>query len=94
MDKAKVYSSNGGAVRMREAPSTTAKIIMTIEPNTEVELLQKSADWSKIKYAGKEGYMMNKYLITNSSSSVNKADLQKIYNSLKETLDLINQILK
>lgn len=95
MAKAKVYASNGGAVRMRANPSTNSKILTTIEPNTEVELLEQMSEWSKIEYKGTTGYMMNKFLITESAAStITKSDLQKIYNSLKSTLDLMNDILK
>lgn len=58
---------------------------------TEVELLEKTSEqWYKIKYLETEGYMMTKYL----KKIIEQDDLRKIYNSLRDTLILIEKILK
>lgn len=56
---------NDGTLRVRERPSETGKVIDTIRENDTVEVLATSGEWAKIKYV-KEGYVMNKFLITKS----------------------------
>ena len=37
--------------------------VMKVPLNAEVDLLEEGAEWSKIQYKGKTGYMMTKYLV-------------------------------
>ena len=46
----------------------------------------------KLLYNGKIGYVMNQFL--GDKSYVTKESLQKIYTSLKETLKIIEEVLK
>lgn len=50
----KVNESN---IRMRKEPNTKSDVIKNLYKNDEVEVLEKTGDWYKIKYEGKEGYM-------------------------------------
>ena len=50
----KVNESN---IRMRKEPNTKSDVIKNLYKNDEVEVLEKTGDWYKVKYEGKEGYM-------------------------------------
>lgn len=93
MNELIVTATTGNTVNMRSKPSTTAAILKSIPLKTKVEIIEKiSDDWYKIKYSGQEGYMMAKFL--KSNNPINQEDLRAIYNSLKDTLVLIEKILK
>ena len=95
MTKLIVTADAGGTVNLRQLPSKTASIISPIKVKTEVELIEKTNDeWYKIQVGNKQGYMMAKYLKEPGTSTISKEDIRKIYNSLKETLTLIEKILK
>lgn len=51
---------NDTKVAMRAAPSTGAAVITRLDKGTTVEVIDN--DWTKIRYQGKEGYMMTKFL--------------------------------
>ena len=51
----------GTRLALREAPSTNANIIMRVNTGERVQLLDDTS-WVKVKYQGKTGYMMAKYL--------------------------------
>ena len=51
----------GTRLALRSAPSTSATILMRVNTGEKVELLD-DVEWVKVKYDGKTGYMMSKYL--------------------------------
>ena len=87
-----VNTENKGTLNLRAEPSTSSKVLAQIPYGTSLELSLKNEIWSKTTYNNIEGYVMNKFL--SSESNITKADLQKIYNSLKSTLETIEKILK
>lgn len=94
MSKLIVTATSGKTVNLRQQPTTTSKILQAIPISSEVELLEKSSSqWYKVKYLELEGYMMAKYL-KQKQSTISQEDLRKVYNSLSETLTLIEKILK
>jgi len=96
MSKLIVTASSGKTVNLRKTPNTREHNILYAVPlTTEVDLLEKtSSEWYKVKYKDVEGYMMSKFLASPSTSTITQTDLRKIYNSLNETLGLIEKILK
>ena len=89
-----VTATSGSTVNLRAQPNTSAQVIQRIPLTTEVEFIEAvSTDWYKIKYKSQEGYIMKKFL-TDGTSKVSKNDLQRIYNSLAETLALIKKVLE
>ena len=48
---------NDNNIRMRNEPNMTSEIITNLYKNDEVEVLEKTGDWYKIKYEKKVGYM-------------------------------------
>ena len=88
-----VTATSGNTVNLRMSPSTTATIIQRVPTKKKVQLVEKtSADWYKVEYEGLKGYMMSKFL--KSSAGISQEDLHTVYNQLKDTLVLIEKILK
>ncbi len=58
----------GGGLNLRETPSLTAKVLGQYKTGTWVEVLEAGEEFSKVKVAGKTGYMMNKFLSDGTSS--------------------------
>ena len=52
----------GGGLNLRQTASLQAKVLGQYGTGTWIEVLEKGDTWSKVKVAGKEGYMMTKYL--------------------------------
>lgn len=52
----------GTTVRMREEPSTSAKIIDNLDEDKKVNVIEKDGEWYKISIDGKEGYVFGEYL--------------------------------
>jgi len=93
MSKLVVTAKTGKTVNLRAQPSTNAQVIQRIPISTEVDLIEKRSDgWDKIKYLEMEGYMKSEFL--KSQSTISQSDLREVYNSLNETLTLIEKILK
>ena len=90
-----VKTDNHGTLNLRATPSTNGNILARIPYGTEVPAEKIDDIWAKVRYDGKEGYVMHKFLSTEEpASTVSKESLQKIYNSLKATLNMIEEVLK
>ncbi len=59
----------GGGLNLREKASLQAKVLGQYWTGTWIEILEKGGEWCKVKVAGKEGYMMTKYLNTGASGA-------------------------
>lgn len=79
---------------MRSEPIKSSPIVTTIPYGATVSMEQVDDAWAKVEYKGKVGYAMIKFLSTDKSSGISKTDLQRIYDSLKNTLKLIEEVLK
>lgn len=68
-----VFGSSGKvkieATRIREEANTTSNIITVIYQDDEVEILEESGDWYKIKYKDSTGYVKKEFITVDSSSS-------------------------
>ena len=89
-----VRTDNKGTLNLRAEPSSTGEVLARIPYGTKLETSQLNATWSKTTYDGKTGYVMNKFLVVSLKKEITQSDLQKIYNSLQETLKLIENIIK
>jgi len=87
-----VNTANKGTVNLREEPRRAARILAQIPYKTSLEAEYVDSEWSKVTYNGKTGYVLTEFL--SSGKSITKSDLQQIYNSLKDTLTIIEKILK
>lgn len=57
----KTATVTGTRLALRSAPSTEASVLMRVDTGEKVQLLDDT-EWVKVKYKGKTGYMMKKYL--------------------------------
>lgn len=91
-----VKTDNKGTLNMRANPSMNSPVLAKIPYGTEIPAEKIDDTWAKTRYKDQEGYVMMKYLSTQAviNDSVSKSDLQKIYNSLKSTLQTIEEVLK
>lgn len=58
----KVTTANGKGLNMRTGPGTTYGLLGSIKYGGVVEVYEKGATWSRVKYNGKVGYVMSQYL--------------------------------
>ena len=86
-----VNTANKGTVNMRAEPSKSAKVLAQIPYKTTLEAEYVNSLWSKVSYNNKVGYVMTEFL--SNGKAVTHADLQQIYNSLKEALNMIEKVM-
>ena len=86
-----VKTQNGGTLNMRRDASTSSPVLAQIKNGTKLEVEKINDNWFKVTFNNKTGYVMSKFLVEATSA---KEDLQRIYDSLKETLALIEKALK
>ena len=58
----RVCAESGKTVKMRAEPSSKCRLYWDVPVGAEVQLIAKGNNWSRIRWAGQEGYMMNKFL--------------------------------
>ena len=58
-----VSADNGKPVNLRKTPSIVGKLIDRVPCGDSVEMISYDDKWSKIKWRGKTGYMMTKFLM-------------------------------
>ena len=58
-----VKSGKRQDVNLRKKPSTLSKLIDRVPCGDAVTILDYGTDWSKVRWNGKVGYMMSKYLV-------------------------------
>ncbi|MEI3395852.1 MAG: SH3 domain-containing protein [Clostridia bacterium] len=84
--KIKVETAN-----LREEPSADSKILEQASVGDEVEVLEKSGEWYKVKYKSITGYLRNDLLeLTETANiinnvTVNEADINIVSNTVNET---------
>lgn len=86
---ATVTSENGKGVNMRSNPSTNAAVLIQLPVGTKVDATEVDADWSKIVYNGKTGYMMSKFLTTENDDEVTIRLPRELALVLYEQLNLL-----
>ena len=93
MNELIVSASSGKTVNLRSHPSKNATIVKAIPINKKVQLVSKySNEWYEVQYEGLHGYMMAQFL-KSTSNTLSKEDIREVYNSLKETLTLLEKLL-
>lgn len=74
---AKTGKVNIEAARIRQEANTTSKIVNVIYEDNEVEILEESGDWCKIKYKDDTGYVKKEFLtIDKETQSQNQVQNQ------------------
>jgi SH3 domain protein len=70
---------------LRTGPSTEYKILALIESGQQLEVVEPGESWSQVRLAnGKEGYVLNRYLVAQPTSAVRLEQLQSKYTALRE----------
>ena len=74
-------------LRLRESPSTSAKVLDAYPRGTVVTILKKGDSWTKVRVHGKEGYMVTSMLAygRNASSSASSNKEQKTASKTSES---------
>ena len=86
-----VKTPNHGALNLREKPNASGRVLAQIPDGAELECTIVNDDWAQIKYNGYNGYSKREFL---SFGSITKENLKRIYDSLSDTLKLIDEVLK
>lgn len=60
--KAYVVAATGSTVNLRKSTSVNSALVDRVPIGSEVEVLESFTDWSFIRWKGKTGYMMTKFL--------------------------------
>lgn len=75
-DTAQSALVKGGALNLRETASLSAKILGQYPTGTLVEIVEKGDEWHKVNVGGKTGYMMAKYLNTDTTATAGTATVR------------------
>lgn len=102
--QAKVHADNDYPVKMREQASTKSEVLAKIPKGTIVDVLgivgSNEGDWGFIRYGGKTGYMMTKFLepvkeeeADEENVTVRRAQLEYIAATLYDLADSIREMI-
>ncbi len=53
---------SGAPLNLREAPDTQSAVLDTVENGVSLPALRRGSDWTQVRFRGKVGYLMNRYL--------------------------------
>lgn len=82
-----MYVTDSFEITVRTGTSTEHKISAMLRSDEEVEALENLGDWTKVRLkAGKEGYVLSRYLTPNIPKSFIITGLQKKIKILQEEL--------
>jgi len=70
MEQATVVAKNA-SVRMKN--SATSRTLTSLDPNTQIEILEKQGNWYRIRYGETQGWMEETTLLTDAMSAKLKA---------------------
>jgi SH3 domain protein len=75
---------------LRTGPSTEYKILALIVSGQQLEVVEPGENWSLVRLDnGKEGYVLNRYLVAQPTSAVRLKELQSKYTVLKQQADAL-----
>jgi len=70
---------------LRTGPSTEYKILALVVSGQQLEVVEPGENWSLVRLAnGKEGYVLNRYLVEQPTSAVRLEQLQSKYTTLRQ----------
>ncbi len=79
-----MYVTDVLKVTLRTGPSIENKIIKLIESGQRVEVLKPGEQWSLVRlFDGKEGWILNRYLISSETSNIRLERLESEHSDLK-----------
>lgn len=60
--KATIWTENGKPANLRAAKSSSSKLVGQIPVGDEVEVITEAAEWAKVIWNGKTGYVLSKFI--------------------------------
>ena len=92
METMTVTAESGSTVNRRTRPETSAPILDRIKVGTQVQVLATDGTWSTVQFDGATGYMMSKFLTSDSAAStVTLDELQASVETLKEQYEELKE---
>ncbi len=70
-------NSSSSKLNVRKGPSTSTSIVGTLKHNTQVEVLETSGSWSRIRSGSLTGYVMTSYLSQSVAPAPTSSPTQK-----------------
>lgn len=95
-----VITPSGNTVNLRSGPSTKNKVLARVPIGAEVEVYDVLDGWSKVSWAGKNGYMMSEYLApvelqpTEDTVSVRLDELEAALNAVDALREALQRMLR
>lgn len=90
-----IQTDNHGPVNLREKASQHAMVLSRIPYGTKLDVKYVDNIWSSTVYNNLTGYIMNTFLVDQAPArTIDRQSLIKIYNSLKSTLKVIEEVLQ
>ena len=75
---------------LRTGPSTEYKILALVESGQQLDVVEPGENWSMVRLDnGKEGYVLNRYLVAQPTSAVRLKELQSKHTVLKQQADAL-----
>ena len=85
-----MYVTDVLKVTLRTGPSIDNKIIKMIESGQKVEVVEPGQEWSLVRLVdGKEGWILNRYLISNETNKIKLDRLESKHSNLKVKFNTI-----
>jgi len=79
-------------VTLRTGPSIENKIIEMVESGQRVEVVEPGQEWSLVRlFDGKEGWILNRYLIPNETNKLNLERLESEHSNLNTKFKTIHE---
>jgi SH3 domain protein len=79
------YVTDIWSLTLRTGPGTEYKILALVESGQQLEVVEPGDSWSRVRLAnGKEGYVLNRYLIAQPTSAIRLKQLEIKYTALRQ----------
>lgn len=86
-------AADSGAINLRSGPSKAAGRIDRVPSGSTIHVLEEGTDWHRVRYEGKEGYMMAQYIQRQTDVSTDTVSIilpKDAARALKDALEKIN----
>ena len=77
---------------LRTGPTTEYKILALVESGQRLEVVEPGDNWSKVRLPnGKEGYVLNRYLVAQPTAAIQLREMQGKYTTLREQVKKLSE---
>ena len=86
-------AADSGSINLRSGPSKAAGRIDRVPSGSTIHVLEEGTDWHRVRYEGKEGYMMAQYIHRQTDESTDTVSIilpKEAARALKAALEKIN----